>query len=72
KTYKVLTDDLSKQIVKLQEIELLKQKNNFLKDEASNYQVALSRTTSYRLADDDQNNSVYLTEDINKLYDKVS
>ncbi|CAG8522397.1 22594_t:CDS:1 [Cetraspora pellucida] len=70
---KTLIDDLSQQVVKLQkEIELLKQKNNSLKDEASNYQVALSKMTSYRLADDDQNNSVYLTEDINKLYDKVS
>ncbi|KAF0553311.1 hypothetical protein F8M41_020411 [Gigaspora margarita] len=70
---KNLTDESNIQIVKLQEeIELLKQKNNSLRDEASNYQVLLSSMTSYRLADDDQNNSVYLTEDINKLYDRIS
>ncbi|CAG8727865.1 17492_t:CDS:2 [Cetraspora pellucida] len=50
----------------------LRQLNNKLKDENSNYQVTIGNATRYRFADDDQNNSVHLNKDINDLNDRVS
>ncbi|CAG8502011.1 5998_t:CDS:1 [Scutellospora calospora] len=43
-----------------------------LKDEASKYQLALGNATTFRLNDDDKNNTVQLNVDIESLQDKIS
>ncbi|CAG8576062.1 13033_t:CDS:2 [Racocetra persica] len=50
----------------------LRQLNNKLKEENSDYQVTIDNATKYRFADDDQNNSFHLNKDINDLNNKIS
>ncbi|CAG8480464.1 3808_t:CDS:2 [Acaulospora colombiana] len=53
------------------EIRSLKKQNIKLKEEASHYQSALGEATSFQMGDDDQNNTVQLKNDIEKLQDMI-
>ncbi|CAG8745013.1 22216_t:CDS:1, partial [Dentiscutata erythropus] len=50
----------------------LREKNRKLKAEAEKYQVIVGNATSYRFADDDQNNPVHFNDDIKNLNGRIS
>ncbi|KAF0553315.1 hypothetical protein F8M41_020414 [Gigaspora margarita] len=54
------------------ELEHLRKDNKRLKDENASYQATMGIATSYRFADDDQNNSVHFNKDINDLNKNIS
>ncbi|PKY15176.1 hypothetical protein RhiirB3_520194 [Rhizophagus irregularis] len=63
-----IVEEMDKKIQeKDKEIQELEQDNSKFKKEASEYQYALGAATSFRLSDDDKNNSVRFKEDIKNL-----
>ncbi|CAG8678341.1 21501_t:CDS:1, partial [Gigaspora rosea] len=54
------------------ELDQLRKENKRLRDENANYQATMGIATSYRFADDDQNNSVNFNKDINDLNNSIS